>query len=89
MMWIDIKYANMLSIQLEKYTVKTQNPFLANFRCPICGDSKKNKNRARGYLFTKSNSLFYKCHNCGVGTSLGNLIKVVNPGIFDQYKLER
>ena len=89
MMWIDIKYANMLSIQLEKYTVKTQNPFLANFRCPICGDSKKNKNRARGYLFTKSNGLFYKCHNCGVGTSLGNLIKVVNPGIFDQYKLER
>ena len=89
MMWIDIKYANMLSIQLEKYTVKTQNPFLANFRCPICGDSKKNKNRARGYLFTKSNSLFYKCHNCGVGTSHGNLIKVVNPGIFDQYKLER
>ena len=89
MLWIDIKYANMLSIQLERYTVKTQNPFLANFRCPICGDSKKNKNRARGYLFTKSNSLFYKCHNCGVGTSLGNLIKVVNPGIFDQYKLER
>ena len=29
MLWIDIKYANMLSIQLERYTVKTQNPFLA------------------------------------------------------------
>ena len=89
MLWIDIKYANLLSVQLERYAVKQQNPFLANFRCPICGDSRKNKNRARGYLFTKSNGLFYKCHNCGVGTSLGNLVKTVNPGLFDQYKLER
>ena len=89
MLWIDIKYANLISVQLERYTVKQQNPFLANFRCPICGDSRKNKNRARGYLFTKSNGLFYKCHNCGAGTSLGNLVKLVNPSLFDQYKLER
>lgn len=89
MLWIDIKYANLLSIQLEQYAVKQQSPFLANFRCPICGDSQKNRKKARGYLFTKVNGLFYKCHNCSVSTTLGNLIKQVNPSIFDQYRLER
>jgi len=88
-MWIDIKYANLLSVQLENYTVKTNNPYLANFRCPFCGDSQKSKKKIRGYLYTKTTSLFYKCHNCGVGTTLGNVIKQVNPSLFNEYKLER
>ena len=49
-LWIDIKYANLLSAQLELFKVKKSNPYLANFRCPICGDSTKNKSKTRGYL---------------------------------------
>jgi len=87
--WIDIKYANLLSVQLEKYKVRQTNPYLANFRCPICGDSKTSKSKARGYIYQKLNALFYKCHNCGVGLSIGNFIKELNSGLFKEYSLER
>jgi len=89
MLWIDVKFANLLSVQLNLYSVKQNRPFLANFRCPICGDSKRHKTKTRGYLYTKGNGLFYKCHNCGIGTTLGNLIKQINQGLYNQYKLER
>ena len=88
-LWLDVKYAGLLSVQLEKYKLKQQNPYLSNFRCPICGDSDRSKNKARGYLYTKASSLFYKCHNCGAGLSLPNLMKIVNHSLYDQYTMER
>ena len=88
-LWLDVKYAGLLSVQLEKYKLKQQNPYLSNFRCPICGDSDRSKNKARGYIYTKASSLFYKCHNCGAGLSLPNLIKLVNHSLYDQYTMER
>ena len=87
--WIDVKYANLLSVQLENFKVKKTNPYLANCRCPLCGDSQKDRKKARGYIYQKLNALFYKCHNCSAGTTLGNLLKQVNPSLYDQYKLER
>ena len=47
-LWLDVKYAGLLSVQLDKYKVKQQNPYLSNFRCPVCGDSERHKNKARG-----------------------------------------
>jgi hypothetical protein len=43
----------------------------------------------RGYIYRKSNDLFYRCHNCGIGLTLGNLIKQVSPELFKEYTLER
>lgn len=37
-----------------------------NFRCPICGDSKKNPHIKRGYVLYKDSNWVYHCHNeCG------------------------
>lgn len=87
--WIDRKYAGLLSPRLERYAIKTNQPYLANFRCPICGDSQKNKWKTRGYLFEKKGGLFYKCHNCSHSSSLGNLIKELDEVLYKQYVLER
>lgn len=87
--YIDIKYINLLSPRLDRYKVKTSDPFTANFRCPVCGDSRKNRYKARGYVFSKTGGLFYKCHNCGFSASIGSLIKEVDPYLYDQYVVER
>ena len=71
--YIDLKYLNLLSPQLLKFKRKNDN--LWNFRCPFCGDSQKDANKARGYVFPKEGDFIFKCHNCGHGTSLGNVIK--------------
>ena len=87
MSFIDIKYINLVSSQLQLFSKKKSDLF--NFRCPYCGDSKKYKNRARGYLFKKKNDFVYKCHNCGMGRTFTNFLKDHSPLLYDQYVLER
>jgi len=85
--FIDIKYLNLLSTKLTKFKRKSDNLF--NFRCPHCGDSKKSSSKARGFVYRKKNDMFFKCHNCGIGQSLGNLIKFLDPSMHKEYTFER
>lgn len=85
--YIDKKYINMVSPQLERFKWKSQS--VANCRCPICGDSRKNKSKARGFFFPKKNDYFFKCHNCGVGHSVYRFLQAVAPAVAQEYALER
>jgi len=85
--YIDVKYINLISAQLKKF--KWKSTTLANCRCPICGDSATHKNKARGYFFKKNNDFFFKCHNCGIGHNLYNLLEMVSPALCKQYQVER
>ncbi len=87
MLSLDIKYLRLLSSRLRNFKQKKEGLF--NFSCPICGDSKKNLTKARGYAFAKGNDYFYRCHNCGVSTNVGNLIKHIDPTTHKEYVLER
>ena len=87
MSFIDLKYINVISPRLEKFSKKKD--YLYNFRCPYCGDSKKNRNRARGFFFLKKSDMVYKCHNCGVGRTLANFLKDMDVNLHDQYVMER
>jgi|TARA_B110000196_G_C21059816_1_gene621798 transcription elongation factor Elf1 len=85
--YIDIKYLNLIQHSLPQF--KKKGDFLWNFRCPYCGDSKKSRTKARGFVYQKKNDLFFKCHNCAVGTTVGNLIKYIDSKTYDDYILER
>jgi hypothetical protein len=85
--YIDKKYINMVSPQLERFKLKSAN--LANCRCPLCGDSQKNKSKARGFFFPKKNDYFFKCHNCGIGHSMYRFLQSVAPALAQEYALER
>ena len=83
----DSKYVRLVSSRLRNFKQKNTN--LWNFSCPYCGDSKTNKLKARGYVYAKGNDLFYRCHNCGVGTNVANFLKHVDPSIHGEYVLEK
>lgn len=85
--YVDKKFINLVSVKLERFNWKSDK--LANCRCPLCGDSKKNKNKCRGYFYKKGNDFFYKCHNCGAGTSLYRFLESVSPQLMKEYALER
>ena len=87
MSYIDTKYLNIISPYLQQFKKKGDN--LWNFRCPYCGDSHKSRTKARGFVFRKKNDLFFKCHNCGVGASLGNLVKTIDSKTYKDYIMER
>ena len=84
---IDSKYINLVSSRLQKFKRVKAN--LYNFRCPICGDSKKHKNKARGYLYQVKTNTNFKCHNCGASLSLNNFLKQIDPVLHKQYTMEK
>ena len=84
---IDSKFIGLVSSKLEKFKRVKAN--LYNFRCPICGDSKKNKSKTRGYLYASKVNTNYKCHNCGASMSLNNFLKKVDPVVQKQYAMEK
>lgn len=86
-LFIDKKYINLISTSLERFVWKKHD--LANCRCKLCGDSRKNKAKARGYFYQKNNDMFYRCHNCGASHTLYRFLELISPGVCKEYSLER
>jgi hypothetical protein len=84
---IDYKYIGLISSRLPLFKKKSDGTF--NFRCIICGDSQTDKRKARGFILTKNSKTTYYCHNCHASLSLPNLIKQIDPQLFDEYQKER
>jgi len=84
---VDSKYIGVISSRLQKF--KKVKADLYNFRCPICGDSQKNKSKTRGYLYAVKADMNFRCHNCGASMTLSNFIKTIDPVIHKQYIFER
>ena len=84
---IDSKYIGLISSRLQKFKRVKSN--LYNFRCPICGDSQKHKNKARGYFYQIKTNTNFKCHNCGASLSFNNFLKQIDTTLHKQYTLEK
>ena len=84
---VDSKYIGVISSRLQKF--KKVKADLYNFRCPICGDSQRNKSKTRGYLYAVKADMNFRCHNCGASMTLSNFIKTIDPVIHKQYVFER
>ena len=87
MLYIDRTFIQRLSPQLEGFTKKRDT--LYNFRCPICGDSKKKTYKMRGFFYEKKNNFRYMCHNCGASMGLAQFMKEVNPSLYEEYAIEK
>ena len=79
------EFLHRLSSTLRNFKWKTNG---ANFSCPICGDSKKNETKARGYIFEKENLYQYFCHNCGFSSNFSFFLKSVNSLLHTEYLKE-
>ena len=84
---IDSKFIGLVSSRLQKF--KRVKADLYNFRCPLCGDSQKHKNKARGYFYQIKTNTNYKCHNCGASLSFNNFLKQIDSTLHKQYTLEK
>ncbi len=85
--WLAHKYIGIVSSRLEKF--KRKGPNLYNFRCPVCGDSENNHNKARGYIYHKDGKMMFHCHNCGATMGIPNFIKMLDVNLYNEYQLEK
>ena len=86
MLHVDRIYADRVGQFVRNYNRKTSD--LWNFSCCYCGDSKKDIRKARGFIYRVANKLFYRCHNCGMGTTLSNLLKHLSSPLHKEYLTE-
>ena len=84
---VDSKFVGLVSSRLTKF--KRVKPNLYNFRCPICGDSQKQKNKARGYIYGIKQNVNFRCHNCGASMSFSNFLKQIDTVLHKQYVMEK
>lgn len=87
MQWIDQKYIGALAPRLSMFAKKDTDVW--NMRCPICGDSRKSKTKARGYILGKNGSYMYTCHNCNISMPFSKFLETVDPAAYQDYVRER
>jgi hypothetical protein len=87
--YVDLQYTMLLSSRLDKFKVKSTNPYKINFRCPICGDSQKSRVKARGWLLEKNNSFHFYCHNCYASKTFKGFLKEVDNLAYNDYVAEK
>jgi len=79
------KYLNFVLVNRPDAIVRDR---YFQFRCNVCGDSKKNKAKKRGYLLFHNNRWSFKCHNCSISMSAENWLKRYFPIQYKQYIIE-
>lgn len=89
--FLQVKYAKMYSPRLKLFTVKNNNPFRAESRCPQCGDSQKSATKKRFNLYTdaKTNQLKCQCFNCGYFATFEGFLKSHDELLYKQLLVER
>ena len=85
--FIDRTFLLRISPKLQRFSQKKTD--LYNFRCPLCGDSQKNKTKARGFVYRKKDDYFYMCHNCGASHTFYNFLRQIDERLLAEYQLER
>lgn len=87
--YLQVNYAKILGIRLERFKIKRESPFLANSRCDVCGDSATDKKKARFYIYEKNSELNCNCMNCGLSTTLLSYLKNNHKDLFDGYLFDK
>lgn len=87
LLWLDAKYVSLLSFRLRNFKKKSTHNW--NFSCPVCGDSQKNKSKARGYVYPQQGKLLFHCHNCNVTMDIPRFVKYIDQSLYDEYVKEK
>ena len=92
--WNDKSWINYIDWKvwenLPASSLKTKTPSEINFRCPICGDSRKNMTKKRGYFYRRTGT--YYCFNCGTSMTGYAFLRAICPhdvfdSIINEYKV--
>lgn len=90
--YVELQYATMLSGRLDRFKIKSTNPYKINFRCPICNDSQKSKAKARAWLIEDrvKGGFYFNCFNCHAPIGkLANFLKQVDQLLYNDFIAEK
>jgi len=86
-LYIDKLFIKKISYRLERFTQNNERTWV--FRCPFCGDSKKDKKKRRGYFYTRNEKISFKCQNCDASMPFWKFLKLQDSYLYDEYRIEK
>ena len=87
MYYLEQTYLERLASYLRNFKKISDRKF--NFSCPFCGDSERDKKKARGYVFEGDSKLRFYCHNCHKSTDIQGILKHIDHSLYLEYKKEK
>lgn len=88
--WIDNEFAYRALAHLPKFRqINNSSIFKLNFRCPVCGDSQTDMNKARGWYYGNGDHGAIHCYNCGNHQKLSSYLNEYEPDLYREYILEQ
>ena len=84
---IDVRY---FKLAVGESRIKHETPTDITVRCPICGDSKKSRNKARMHLYMRNGKALVNCFNeCSCNNkTVYKFLKDYYPNLLENYKQE-
>lgn len=91
MSYVDREFAERIFCILPKYRRINGLAFKLNARCPICGDSLKDPNKARFWAYTTKDgsAVRYHCFNCDRDDWISEYLKEYESEMYREYLLEK
>lgn len=90
-MYLDIEFATRIMGSLPQSEIVRKSGALSiNARCPICGDSMKDKYKKRFWIYPskKGDHMNCGCFNCGYGVPFSVFLKEYYPDDYRDYLME-
>ena len=84
--WLERKYINLYSNNVRNFKWRNNT---ANCSCPVCGDSKKDKTKARFFFLMRNERYHVFCHNCGFSMKFTSFLKKYNNVLYEQLVMEQ
>jgi hypothetical protein len=85
---IDLDRQFIFKLNTSSLPMKEKGSGVFVFRCPLCGDSKKSKHKARGHLIPNRelNIYWYTCHNCFTNIPFGKFLHRIDASLYAMYR---
>ncbi len=82
-LYIDLKYASLVSNRLRNWTFKGNGKSAFSHHC-----ERSDSNKKRAHLSPYKGLLMMRCFHCGISVPFGKFLREVDSVLYDQYRLE-
>lgn len=84
--FLDTQYIHNISYKLQRFHKTGKDKW--SFRCPVCGDSTKDKSKTRGNFQIHKGQVYSGCYNCDTSLPFNVFLKRFFPDDYDEYLVE-
>ena len=89
MSFVDDEFAMRFFSYQRNYKLVSRMPIKLNCSCPVCGDSAKDKFKARFWYYYYKNGAMVHCFNCDFSSGFSRFLEEQDESMYREYLMEK